>query len=119
LSQGCPLDHANLLEVTAEQEIESSVETLTAILRHEHRRAATGATMRTHLHKQIELGNDPEHYRMDWLRESVLEIMEHLQIIADNFNRTHDNDKASIGDMLDILHSTAKNIRTKTGYSGD
>jgi hypothetical protein len=103
--------------MTQEQEIQFSVETLTEILRHEHRRRATGAALRNHIHKQLVMGIEPNHYRMEWLRDGVNIIIGELRFMADNFNKEHPNDAVGVGDMLDVLTSSIRTIANKTGYN--
>lgn len=102
--------------MTPEQEIQFSVETLTEVMRHEHRRRATGFALRNHLHKQLEVGNEPNHYRMEWLRDGVKIVIGELRFMSDRFNREHPDDKVSVGDMLDVLTSS---IRTLAGKAGE
>lgn len=108
---------SNLNYMETEQEIQFAVETLTAIMRHEHRRLATGAALRTYIHKQLLLGNQPSHYRMDWLRRGINSMIYLLGDLAETFNRENENDKVSVGDFLDILDSTSRTLRARTGYT--
>jgi hypothetical protein len=87
-----------------------TVMTLTGILRREHRRMARGASLREYVHRQLALGNEPEHYRVDFLRNGVHEVAELLQRLGADFNRQQPNDKTSTNDLLDILESTRRTI---------
>lgn len=74
-----------------------------------------GLKIRDEIRKKIEAGEEPDHYRVDWLRETALQCIGFIGETAKMFNSEHPNDKISQNDMLDVL-ITAANMVVK--YSG-
>jgi len=92
-------------------EIQFTMRTLARVLKHERQRLETGYALREHIHQQLSVGQEPEHYRVEWLRDAVSKVIDTLMTIGSDFNRDHPDDKASTADLVDILSSTIATIR--------
>jgi hypothetical protein len=66
-------------------------------------RLQRGARLRKEMHKALESGENPVGYRVSWIKESSLSIIDLLSDIAKEFDRQHIDDKCSSIDLLDIV----------------
>ncbi len=69
--------------------------------------------MREQLFRALEEGLEPDHYRIEWIRQSVNQVFDVLQTIALQFNDQHPDDKCSAQDLMDILNSAVATITAK------
>lgn len=99
----------------AAAEIEFTQSTFNGIMRREAQRLSTGATLRRYMHDQLELGNPVDHYRLEWIKKSVMRLIVCLHEIGKEFNEAHPNDKVSGADFLDILQSTYRTVSMRAG----
>ncbi len=74
-----------------------------------------GLQTRDEIRKQLEAGNEPEHYRIDWLRETAVQCIGFIGEASKIFNAQHPNDQISQNDVLDVLINAANMI---VKYSG-
>jgi hypothetical protein len=72
-------------------------------------RLDNGARQRTEIKRQIEAGEEPQGYRAEWLRESAHAILDLMATRAGQFNAVHEDDQASVADLLDAI-STAERM---------
>ncbi len=91
--------------------IEFAVSTILRTIKFEDQRLKTGIALRKHLGAQISAGVEVEHYRIDWIRNTVGEVVEALVTSAKRFNRAHPADKISVADFVDVLLSTVEALR--------
>lgn len=66
-------------------------------------RLAHGKARRKMIGDQIARGEKPTGYRVDWLADSAMKIIDALGQIAQDFDQKHHDDKASVSDLADIL----------------
>lgn len=93
-------------------DIEYAVEILSKLASAtDEERLAYGQVMRQEISDMLKRGQTPAGYRWDWLVASSKQLMELLQMMADDFNKAHPHDMASTLDILDILAMTTSNIK--------
>src|SRR4051794_40737263 len=64
-------------------------------------RLANGARLRAEMQRQLDLGQVPSGYRARWLQESAKAIIALLAERGAQFNAAHEDDAASLADVLD------------------
>ncbi len=74
-----------------------------------------GLKIRDEIRKQIEAGQQPDHYRMDWLRETAVQCIGFIGEAAKMFNATYANDQISQNDVLDVLINAANMVVKHSG----
>lgn len=80
-------------------------------------RVRNGQRLRAKYIEVIKAGGDPDGYRWEWLRKSTGELVELLQMMADDFNKAHPDDFCTIQDLLDIVAGTEGRLRKVAGDS--
>ena len=98
-----------------EAEIEFVKSTFSRVLAHEKHRMAIGMAIRNHMHEQLKLGVEIDHYRMEWLHSSISRVIDLLEQIGSEFNKEHPEDKCSSADLLDIASSVTNTIQNYIG----
>jgi hypothetical protein len=73
-------------------------------------RLQNGLRMREQIHDQLEAGTEPDHYRVDWIRQTVLKLFDVLEEQAREFNEEHPNDLISSKDLGDALVSAVRTL---------
>lgn len=94
-----------------DERIEFTVRTFQRVLNVEKHRMAVGAALRTRMHECLDRGKQFDHYRMAWLSRSVSRIVRELEVIGREFNETHQADKFSTADMIDVADSVAATLK--------
>ncbi len=90
------------METTADR-IEYSVGVLTRVLKSEQQRVRTGIAVRQLIRDRVAKGLKTDHYRVDWLRTSMIRLTTVLEVFAREFNEAHPKDKVSNHDLVDLL----------------
>lgn len=86
--------------------------TLVSALNRYNKRIRRGRQIRLSIHDTIEkTGVQPDHYRVAWLKDSVLRVFHELEAIALTFNTEHDDDCCSATDLADVLSSALATLR--------
>ncbi len=91
---------------TKEAQIEATVTTLVNVIRHQERRLRNAMAMRKTIGEALARGEDPVHYRLDFIRSSVLRVNDALAECARQFDEEHPDDRCSAADFIDILATT-------------
>lgn len=94
-----------------DEKIEFIQRTFHRLLAHEKQRLAIGMAVRNHMHEQLSHGIQIDHYRSDWIRDSIVRVIDLLDAIRKDFNRAHPEDKCSSADILDIADSVTATLR--------
>jgi virulence-associated protein VapD len=94
------------------EELDYTVTTFVNVVRANKSRLRTSLRNRERAHEDLEKGLANE--RIEWVRESVMVMMDTLEEIARKFNEKHPNDLCSVDDFKDILMST---LRTFAQFS--
>lgn len=71
-----------------------------------------GSELRDEIHEALASGVEPNHYRVEWIKDSVVQIFGQLEEIAREFNRNHPEDRCSTEDYNDILASALATLRS-------
>jgi len=79
----------------------------------ERQRRANASQLREFLRKQLEVGITPNHYRIDFLRNGAMAVIEALGVIADKFDHDYPMDKVTALDLIDILNTTKAKIMAR------
>lgn len=95
--------------MTNDQEIEFTVAVLRGVLEKGASRLATSMKRREETYNLIQEGKD--NYRTEWLRGSVLRIIDTLGEIALEFDAAHPDEVCSVQDFGDILASTINSLK--------
>src|SRR5512138_915004 len=74
-------------------------------------RVRNGQRLRAKILQAIQNGEVPDGYRWAWVKSSSNQLLELLQMMADDFNKAHPDDMATIIDLLDILSIADKKLR--------
>jgi hypothetical protein len=93
-------------------DVDFTLNTLSSALHQYKERVNRGRQIRLSIHESIEqTGKTPEHYRVDWLKNSVVRIFHELEAIALDFNTEHTDDCCSSNDLADVLSSALATMR--------
>ncbi len=95
--------------------IDFAASTILDFVRDKDRRLRTGVELREALGKALARGEEPFHYRIDWLRESSNRVTDLLQTLASEFNQAHPADMCSATDLVDVLATTLGRIKKSVG----
>ena len=76
------------------------------------KRLQNGLSERERIKKQIQNGDRPSGYRAEWLRKSSARVITLLQEIAQEFDTIYTTDKFSALDLIDILSTTQRKIKS-------
>jgi len=74
-----------------------------------------GAELRIEMHRSLQQGRRPGGYRADWLKKSSTTLMAVLGKIAEEFDKEHPDDKASLADLMDITATTMGMLKKENG----
>ncbi len=75
-------------------------------------RIRNGQRLRAKILQALEKGEVPEGYRWAWIKSSANQLMELLQMMADDFNKAHPDDMITFIDLLDIVSVADKQLRS-------
>lgn len=92
-------------------EIQFTVQTFQKVLASEQNRLAVGLKLRDWIHAEVEAGREPDHYRMEWMHMGIRHLIKELEQIGRAFNASHQNDKFSTADMIDIATSVSLTLK--------
>jgi len=70
-----------------------------------------GARLREEIRQQLSKGQTPTGYRVNWLRETGMELIDTLQRQAQTFNDRYRHDRISVSDMCDALTTTLAQLK--------
>ncbi len=102
----------NLLSMTTEEQISFTVSAFLSVLDDSARRIKRSTRLRDQIHEALMRGDEPDHYRVEWMRESVVEIFSLLETIATKFNEAHPDDVCTSQDFEDLLASTLATLNS-------
>lgn len=97
--------------MSSETEIEFIKGVFSRVVAHENHRNAIGGAIRNHLHEQLAMGVKIDHYRSEWLHDSINQVIDVLEQIGHEFNKAHPEDKCSTADLADIAGSVVTTLR--------
>lgn len=66
-------------------------------------RLKRGMQLREEMHAAMARGEDPEGYRVDWLKRTSDRIIKVLIGSSEEFNAIYADDKISLGDLSDVI----------------
>lgn len=76
------------------------------------KRLQNGLAERERIRKQIQSGEHANGYRAEWLRKSSSRVISLLQDISHEFDAIYTSDRFSALDLIDILSTAQKKIRS-------
>jgi hypothetical protein len=79
----------------------------TAMCQEQQNRLIRGQARRRTMHDALARGDMPDSYRAQWIREQSSKLVTVLREVAEEFNRTHADDRCSSLDIRDILATVA------------
>lgn len=97
--------------MTEAEKIEYAASAFEALVGSQQDRLSRGTILRQRMHAALKRGERPEGYRPEWIRECALELVHTLQAMSEEFDLEHPDDKASVGDLLDVLATTTNLFR--------
>ncbi len=105
-------------ETTRDAQIDATVTTFINVIRHQERRLRNAAALRKVLGEALDRGEDPAHYRLEFLRTSVLRVNDALAECARQFDAEHPDDRCSAADFIDILATTMHRLQVAARRRG-
>lgn len=96
-------------------DIDDTIRTFENVIAHAGQRLKTGEALRGRLQSALARGEDPNHYRLEWIRSGVLRINNTLLKLAEEFNAAHPDDRCSVQDLGDVLASTLATLKRHAG----
>lgn len=87
-----------------------TVATFKQVLTNDQHRMAVSVTLRNHIREQLEMGIEPDHYRMKWMRRGINIVVRVLEQLGRDFNAQNPTDKFSIHDMMDVANSVVTTL---------
>jgi hypothetical protein len=90
-----------------------TVETLVGVVRQKRQRLAHGLQLRDAIHAALDDGRELDHYRVAWIKDSVVRLFGELEEIARDFNRDHPDDCCSVHDFCDVLASAIGTLKMR------
>lgn len=94
--------------------IEFVKETLKKLIASNQNRLLNSYNSREKIKNQLDQGELPDDYRVEFIIESSWRVIDLLEIIAKEFNEQHPNDLCSVHDFLDILATTMNKLKQAT-----
>ncbi len=92
------------------------ISTILRIIKNENTSSLeNGLKTREEIRQKILAGETPDHYRVDWLRETALAAIGFIADTAHAFEAKYPNDKISQNDLLDVLINAANMIVKHSG----
>ena len=96
--------------MTTEEQIEFTVAVFSNVLHDRRDRIAAGIRRREEAHELAQQGKT--NYRTEWVRDSVLRVVDTLAEIARDFDAKHPDDQCTTKDFGDILMSTIRALQS-------
>lgn len=87
----------------------------TAFITDRSARLDRGYRLRALMHEAIQAGKQPSGYRPDWIAASAKRVIAELSKMAEEFDKTHLDDKASAHDLLDIIATAQQALKARAG----
>lgn len=97
--------------MTDSEKIEFAVSVFMALSGENQDRLIRAKLDRDRMHAAIKRGEKPVGYRPEWIKASAIKLVDVLAEMAKAFDAEHPTDKATNGDLLDILSTTAALFR--------
>lgn len=95
-----------------DEKIEFVRKVFTALFENRDTRLQRGQKLRQQIADAIAQGKVPTGYRVDWLKNSAMELIRVLQDVGHQFNLDYPDDQISTQDLCDVLE-TAKGMIKK------
>jgi hypothetical protein len=70
-------------------------------------------SQRRQLYQQYKQGAELRGYRVEWISQTATDIWDWLAIKCDEFNAAYPQDRATAGDLLDILSTAVARLKAK------
>jgi hypothetical protein len=71
-----------------------------------------GAKQRELINEAVSKGNDIDHYRIEWLEKSSMEVIKTLLLVSKKFDTNYFFDMISLNDLKDVLNHALKRLET-------
>jgi hypothetical protein len=85
------------------QEIKFIVDTFQTVKRIEQAKYRKGLSIRQTIINRLDKGETIDHYRMEFLKDSIFKVFKFIEDIGLEFNKEHPEDKFVAADIADIL----------------
>lgn len=95
--------------MTQAEQITFTVQVFTNVKLNNRQRSLNAIRRREETQDLLDKGED--NYRTQWIRESVLRVVDTLGAIAEDFDRKHPDDRCTVRDWGDILMSTIRTLQ--------
>lgn len=95
--------------------IEFSCDVIGAVIRRQQTRLQNGLRKRNEMFRDMDEHGVSDGYRYEWLKSSVLSVIDELNRLGAEFNRQFPEDRASLDDYLDVLFSATETLK---GFKG-
>lgn len=82
-------------------------------------RLRRGLALRKAMHEALARGEDPQGYRPKWLKATSLLLVKFIGDQAEKFDAEHPDDRVSVADILDLLHTTTGIFTSQVAEDGD
>lgn len=89
--------------------------TFDAFVSQNNARLRRGLNRRNKIKEQLQKGENVDNYRVQFIKESAVQLVQDLKTIAQNFNARYDDDMASSLDLIDIIQTAQEILKGETG----
>lgn len=101
----------NINDTPVLDKIDFTVDTLQKTIKNQLQRRKNGAAIREAIRVSINEGRLIDHYRVEWLHDSSVRLVDLLTDIALEFDSEHPDDLCSSADLGDILTTTLARLK--------
>jgi hypothetical protein len=99
--------------MTLPEQTDFILKTFKTIKHLEQQRYRKGQSIREFITQKQRNGEEVDHYRIDFLHESITKLFKFMEQIGVDFNREHPEDRFTVADMADILYNAMNIIDRK------